>query len=97
MDQSEHGRSCNLLPRPDHRAMARHAGPWTADHFAPPAVVSAPTAPPSGNCGLSYSGVCIPPPPPDLDCGDIPFRRFTVLPPNPHRFDGDVDGVGCEG
>jgi len=33
----------------------------------------------------------------DLDCGDIPFRRFTVLPQDPHRFDGsDNDGVGCE-
>ena len=29
--------------------------------------------------------------------GDIPDRRFPVLPPDPHRFDGnDDDGVGCE-
>ncbi len=47
-------------------------------------------------CDASYPGVCIPPSPPDLDCGDIPFRRFTVLPPDPHRFDGDPDGIGCE-
>jgi micrococcal nuclease len=47
-------------------------------------------------CDPRYPGVCIPPPPPDLDCGDIPFRRFTVLPPDPHRFDGDGDGIGCE-
>jgi micrococcal nuclease len=40
--------------------------------------------------------VCIPPPPPDLDCGDIPYKRFRVLPPDPHRFDGDNDGIGCE-
>jgi hypothetical protein len=34
---------------------------------------------------------------PDLDCGDIPFRNFKVLPPDPHRFDGrDNDGIGCE-
>jgi micrococcal nuclease len=32
----------------------------------------------------------------DLDCGDIPQKRFTVLQPDPHRFDGDKDGVGCE-
>jgi micrococcal nuclease len=50
----------------------------------------------AGNCDPSYPGVCIPPPPPDLDCGDIPYRRFTVLPPDPHRFDGDQDGIGCE-
>jgi hypothetical protein len=34
--------------------------------------------------------------PQDLDCADIPHRRFTVLPPDPHRFDGDGDGIGCE-
>jgi endonuclease YncB( thermonuclease family) len=52
--------------------------------------------PPGPACDPSYPTVCIPPPPPDLDCGDIPFRRFTVLPPDPHRFDGDGDGIGCE-
>jgi len=55
-----------------------------------------PTPPPSTNCDPSYPDVCIPPPPPDLDCGDIPYRNFTVLPPDPHRFDPDRDGVGCE-
>jgi len=50
-----------------------------------------------GSCDPAYPTVCIPPPPPDLDCGDIPYRRFTVLPPDPHHFDGDHDGIGCEG
>jgi len=50
----------------------------------------------SGNCDPSYPGVCIAPAPPDLDCGDIPYRRFQVLPPDPHNFDRDGDGVGCE-
>jgi micrococcal nuclease len=49
------------------------------------------------SCDPAYPTVCIPPPPPDLDCGDIPHRRFAVLPPDPHRFDGDCDGIGCEG
>jgi micrococcal nuclease len=40
--------------------------------------------------------VCIPSPPPDLDCGQITERGFQVLPPDPHRFDGDGDGIGCE-
>lgn len=53
-------------------------------------------APSRGNCDASYPTVCIPPAPPDLDCGDIGYRRFQVLPPDPHRFDGDYDGVGCE-
>lgn len=48
------------------------------------------------NCHPSYPDVCIPPPPPDLDCGEIPYRRFTVVPPDPHGFDGDDDGIGCE-
>lgn len=62
----------------------------------PTATEAPPPAPPSGNCDPSYPTVCIPLPPPDLDCGDIPHRRFTVLPPDPHGFDGDNDGVGCE-
>ncbi|WP_234555272.1 thermonuclease family protein [Thermus caliditerrae] len=52
--------------------------------------------PGSGKCDPAYPTVCIPPPPPDLDCGDIPFRNFKVLPPDPHRFDGDRDEMGCE-
>jgi micrococcal nuclease len=50
----------------------------------------------AGNCDPSYPDVCIPRPPPDLDCGDIPYRRFRVLPPDPHHFDRDHDGIGCE-
>lgn len=53
-------------------------------------------APERGNCHPSYPDVCIPPPPPDLDCGDIPFCRFRVIGDDPHRFDGDNDGIGCE-
>jgi hypothetical protein len=49
-----------------------------------------------GNCDPSYPTVCIPPYPPDLDCADIPYRDFKVLPPDPHGFDGDNDGIGCE-
>ena len=51
----------------------------------------------SGACDPSYPGVCIAPYPPDLDCADVPYRRFQVLPPDPHGFDGDHDGIGCEG
>jgi micrococcal nuclease len=49
-----------------------------------------------GNCDASYPGVCIAPYPPDLDCADVPFTNFQVKPPDPHGFDGDYDGVGCE-
>jgi endonuclease YncB( thermonuclease family) len=70
---------------------------------APPVAAPAPAAPAplvgpagGGSCDAAYPTVCIPPPPPDLDCGDIGDRRFTVLAPDPHNFDGDRDGVGCE-
>jgi len=48
------------------------------------------------NCDSSYPDVCIPPWPPDLNCGDISYRNFYVLPDDPHGFDGDKDGIGCE-
>ena len=50
----------------------------------------------AGSCDPSYPTVCIPQPPPDLDCGDIPHKRFRVRPPDPHGFDGEGDGLGCE-
>ncbi len=62
----------------------------SATTYVPPPVTS------RSGCDPSYPTVCIPPPPPDLDCKDIPYRNFQVLPPDPHRFDGDHDGIGCE-
>ncbi len=50
----------------------------------------------AGRCDPAYPTVCVPPPPPDLDCKDISYRRFKVLPPDPHGFDRDRDGIGCE-
>ncbi len=75
-------------------ARDRGKGLWAT---TPPAPAS-PTAPrvSQKQCDPSYPDVCIPSPPPDLDCADIPYRRFRVLPPDPHRFDGDKDGIGCE-
>lgn len=49
-----------------------------------------------GVCDPAYPDGCIPPPPPDLDCSDVDQRMFTVLPPDPHNFDGDHNGIGCE-
>ena len=59
-----------------------------------PAPVPAPAR--ASDCDLSYPTVCIPPHPPDLDCGEVSYRRFTVLAPDPHGFDRDRDGIGCE-
>jgi micrococcal nuclease len=49
-----------------------------------------------GNCDPSYPGVCIAVSPPDLDCADVPYTNFEVTGSDPHGFDGDRDGVGCE-
>jgi hypothetical protein len=59
-----------------------------------------PPPPGSGRCAPSYPGVCIPPPPPDLNCPDIPYRNFRVrwdvANPDPHHFDSDRNSIGCQ-
>lgn len=58
----------------------------------------APLVPPTGSCDPNYAG-CVPPYPPDLDCDDIRARALDpvrVLGSDPHRLDGDRDGLGCE-
>ncbi|MBW4490691.1 MAG: thermonuclease family protein [Trichocoleus desertorum ATA4-8-CV12] len=68
---------------------------------APAPTITRPTTPSpatqTSNCSSAYPNVCIPPGPPDLDCGQIPQKQFTVLKPDPHGFDRDGDGIGCEG
>lgn len=66
------------------------------EDFAPAAAAPALSAAPA-DCDPAYPDVCIPRYPPDLNCGDISHRRFRVLAPDPHNFDGDGDGMGCEG
>ena len=52
---------------------------------------------PPADCDPAYPTVCIPSPPPDLNCPDVlPLSDFLVLPPDPHHFDRDRDGIGCE-
>ena len=50
----------------------------------------------TNDCDESYPDFCITSSPPDLDCSDISQKKFTVLQPDPHKFDGDKDGIGCE-
>jgi micrococcal nuclease len=76
-------------------AAGHRASPSIWRSCAAPAPAPAPVA--GGRCDPSYPGVCIPPPPPDLDCKHVPHNGFTVVGADPHRFDGDGDGVGCEG
>jgi len=52
---------------------------------------------PESACDPSYPDVCIPSPPPDLDCPQVSYTNIRVVGPDPHGFDGyDNDGVGCE-
>jgi micrococcal nuclease len=55
--------------------------------------------PPSDKCDPNYSGGCVPPYPPDVDCADIRalgIAPVRVIGVDVHRLDGDGDGVGCE-
>jgi hypothetical protein len=51
-------------------------------------------------CDPSYSGACIPPPPPDLDCSDLQAMGITgeirVTGSDPHHLDPDHDGIACD-
>jgi endonuclease YncB( thermonuclease family) len=115
--EGDRGRYAGALMRAARSAQAAKRGLWGAcprtlldpdravdtGVSGPPARshTSAPIASRGSNCAPSYPTVCIPPPPPDLDCTNIPYRHFIVrwdVPdPDPHRFDGNQDGVGCEG
>lgn len=80
-------------------AVREDAGCLWSGRAAPPSTPRPSVAPapplPASNCHPSYPTVCLPYPP-DLDCPQISARRFPVLPPDPHRLDGDNDGIGCE-
>jgi endonuclease YncB( thermonuclease family) len=66
----------------------------------PPMTVPRPSTtvpkPAAAGCDPSYSTLCLLVGTPDLDCRDITARRFPVVSPDPHRFDRDRDGIGCE-
>ena len=54
--------------------------------------------PPDGGqgsgCAAGYSP-CVPPYPPDLDCADVD-GPITITGDDPHGFDADGDGIGCD-
>ena len=96
------GRYARALISAAARARRLHRGLWGACRAVwnpyEPATTSAKASRPAAGrrCDPSYPGICIPPPPPDLDCRDVRYRNFRVLPPDPHHFDGNHDGRGCE-
>lgn len=50
----------------------------------------------SSNCDPNYSGQCVPISSRDLDCSDV-GKNIKVTGSDPHGFDRDGDGIGCEG
>jgi hypothetical protein len=48
------------------------------------------------SCDPSYPDICITPYPIDLDCDEISHSNFRVIGNDPHGFDADNDGIGCE-
>jgi micrococcal nuclease len=98
----DRGRYASELLAAARRARAEKRGVWGTCHTIWNPYGPATTSPrhvgvrPSGNCDPSYPGVCIPPPPPDLDCADVKYKHFRVVGRDPHHFDGDHDGIGCE-
>ena len=83
--------STPIIKRPTTTSTPITKRPTTA-----PTPVTTNSIPISGSCDPSYPTVCIKSPPPDLNCIDIPYKNFKVLQPDPHRFDADKDGIGCE-
>jgi hypothetical protein len=91
-------RRCPDEPIPT--SLAAATGQPAPPSDAPP--TSDDNASPSGSdqvCDPAYPTVCIPPVQVAgrrLSCADIDHRNFEVLAPDPHRLDGDKDGLGCE-
>jgi hypothetical protein len=104
-------RSLDEIGAPRATNAAPTAAPPTAPAPALPTATAAPapppptpSEPPRGACDPSYPDVCIPPPPPDVDCRDVPYADIRVVGSDPHRLDGpydgsipnEPDGIGCE-
>lgn len=86
--------------------LAQRARAAEASADAPSCTPVAPPPPPpepepeptqDDNCHPAYTP-CVPPAPPDLDCADVDGPiQVDHSHGDPHRLDGDQDGVGCEG
>jgi endonuclease YncB( thermonuclease family) len=105
----DRGRNASRLMAAARAAKAAKRGLWRAcpeTRLNPDAAIETarsglpPAAGGGGKCDPNYSGGCVPPYPPDLDCADLralgiplPVR---VVGQDPHRLDGDGDRLGCE-
>jgi endonuclease YncB( thermonuclease family) len=107
--RGDRGRYSATLMRAAQRAKTSKLGLWKAcpsTVLSPERAISTglsgPSpriAPQTGKCDPNYAGGCVPPYPPDLDCVDIRalgLAPVRVVGSDPHRLDGDGDGIGCE-
>jgi hypothetical protein len=85
----------SALRRQQQRAAARQRAAVRREREQAAAAPPPPPAPPEASgCDPNYSG-CVPPYPPDVDCGDL-SGSVQVTGSDPHGLDRDGDGVGCE-
>jgi hypothetical protein len=76
-----------------------HAQAWGYVFAQPKRVAAARSAAPRvprARCDASYPTICVPVDAGDLDCQEIGYANFTVVGSDPHGFDRDQDGIGCE-
>jgi micrococcal nuclease len=66
------------------QAMDKGRGAWATS----PALAEA--------CDPSYPTICVPQDADPMTCDDIPSVPFPTLRPDPHGFDPDGNGIGCE-
>jgi hypothetical protein len=64
---------------------------WWSPDFNVPSMVTERT-----ECAASYPTVCISPPPPHLTCRELSVGAFKVFGDDPHGFDPDGNGIGCD-
>jgi hypothetical protein len=97
-DQQPMQENMGLIPEPVERTVVQGKPPESTPQQAPEQTQRQVTEPvqSQNQCDSSYPDVCIPVYPPDLDCEEIRHTNFKVLQPDPHGFDIDRDGIGCE-
>ena len=88
-----------LYQQAESQAQSQDNGIWATcggvdTPLATPEPPSNPQPKPGANCASGYSP-CVPAYPPDLDCDDID-GPVSVTGDDPHGFDADGDGTGCD-
>jgi micrococcal nuclease len=95
--RGERGRYAGRLLEAERAAKSARRGVWGASCGSPSEPV--PLVPPTGSCDPNYAGACVPVYPPDVDCPELRAQGLApvrVVGSDPHRLDGDGDGLGCE-